>query len=237
MASHLAKTPKTHRKSAESHNGCSLVYSQRKEAVENSGRAVSGGQPYLTADDVPDQVLSRFHVFIRKTETCWLWTAGVDADGYGQLARPHRSPIKAHRLAWVLARGPIRSSQHVLHRCDVRNCVNPAHLFLGNQDANMKDAAAKGRLHTARPNMRRLSDEVVQAILGAPQFRGIVVQLAKRFGVSKAYVSALRSGARQRLPLGQPVLQVRGGLQPSGAGVLDGSNQALEVSDALRIGG
>jgi hypothetical protein len=34
----------------------------------------------------------------------------------------------------------------VLHRCDVKACVRPDHLFLGNQSDNLSDAALKGRL-------------------------------------------------------------------------------------------
>lgn len=84
------------------------------------------------------------------TPTCWLWDGALDAYGYGQIAVPRSSPqrnIKTHRLAWTLVHGPVPHDKHVLHHCDVRNCVNPDHLFLGDQAANMKDAAAKGRLH------------------------------------------------------------------------------------------
>jgi hypothetical protein len=84
---------------------------------------------------------------VHRTGTCWLWTAGLDAYGYGQIHRPRQTPIKVHRASWMLVHGRVDANQHVLHHCDVRNCVNPAHLFLGDQAANMRDAAAKGRLN------------------------------------------------------------------------------------------
>jgi DNA invertase Pin-like site-specific DNA recombinase len=38
----------------------------------------------------------------------------------------------------------------VLHRCDVRACCNPHHLFIGTQQDNIRDAAEKGRLSGSR---------------------------------------------------------------------------------------
>lgn len=77
---------------------------------------------------------------------CWLWTAST-SHGYGAfgMSRPRRI-VRAHRVSWELAHGPIPSGMSVLHSCDVRNCVNPKHLWLGTQADNLRDAAAKGRL-------------------------------------------------------------------------------------------
>src|SRR5690348_11100206 len=72
----------------------------------------------------------------------WLWRGGIDRLGYGTTKGKHP---KAHRLAWELFNGPIPDGMNVLHKCDVRNCVNPDHLFIGTQLDNMRDMVSKGR--------------------------------------------------------------------------------------------
>lgn len=78
--------------------------------------------------------------------SCWEWM-GRKSRGYGSLTRktPHGTFIRAHRYAWYLANGPIPDGMVICHKCDNPGCVNPAHLFIGTQDQNNKDRAAKGR--------------------------------------------------------------------------------------------
>ena len=81
---------------------------------------------------------------------CWLWLGAVDSCGYGSVhrsfgARGTGKSFGAHRLAYEEANGPIPTAKHVLHRCDVPSCINPAHLFLGTHRDNMRDAATKGK--------------------------------------------------------------------------------------------
>ena len=53
---------------------------------------------------------------------CIIFPGYKDALGYG--AKRYRGRVeKAHRVAWMEARGPIPEGMHVLHRCDVRACV------------------------------------------------------------------------------------------------------------------
>ena len=75
---------------------------------------------------------------------CWLWTGPIGTRGYGQLDVACKTHA-AHRLSWLVYRGEIPAEMHVLHKCDNRLCINPDHLFLGDQNTNMKDMKSKGR--------------------------------------------------------------------------------------------
>ena len=73
---------------------------------------------------------SRFWSKVRKTETCWLWTAGLDdvpGKGYGQFYLNGKK-VKAHRLAYEMLVGAIPTGLFIDHLCRNRSCVNPEHL-------------------------------------------------------------------------------------------------------------
>lgn len=71
---------------------------------------------------------------------CWYWIGCLDQLGYG-----HVGYKRAHRWSWELHNGEIPKGMNVLHKCDVRSCVNPDHLFLGTQKDNVLDMIKKGR--------------------------------------------------------------------------------------------
>lgn len=50
-----------------------------------------------------------------------------------------------HRAAYSAFVGEIPVGAHVLHKCDVRNCINPNHLFLGSNLDNVADRVTKKR--------------------------------------------------------------------------------------------
>lgn len=56
--------------------------------------------------------------------------------------------IGAHRMAWLLTHG--ETEEWVLHRCDNPPCCNPAHLYLGDHEQNMRDMGKRKRSRSAK---------------------------------------------------------------------------------------
>ena len=98
----------------------------------------------------------RFWRKVQKSERpgeCWLWAGNIAWNGYGHVGAERERKIRtAHRVAWELVNGKIPEEMCVCHRCDVRHCVNPEHLFLATQSENLKDMYRKGR--NRNPPMR-----------------------------------------------------------------------------------
>jgi len=135
---------------------------------------------------------------------CWLWVGHIaKKTGYGQLRLSHETSeraVGAHRAAYALLKGPVPDSMHVCHKCDVRSCVNPDHLFLGTQADNLADASRKGRLNWTAPRPRargerhhaaKLNETIVRAIRISTE-RGAI--LAARYGINNTTVSKIRRG-------------------------------------------
>ncbi|HEY0170441.1 MAG TPA: HNH endonuclease [Pyrinomonadaceae bacterium] len=129
---------------------------------------------------------------------CWLWTGFIGENGYGVFGLKGKT-YKAHRVSYFIEHGRIDNDRLVLHRCDVRDCVNPTHLFLGTPKDNSQDAVRKGRntkLCGEQNGKAKLTRADVLAIRRLCK-RGVYQKtVAKRFGVSEATVSYVVHGGR-----------------------------------------
>lgn len=128
---------------------------------------------------------------------CWYWVGFVDPLGYGITGNRKRyGDTRAHRAAWRIFNGDIPAGLKVCHRCDVRRCVNPEHLFLGTQRENVHDMMNKGRARMGTPQpgelnaMARLTVETVEQIRREYAAGGISQKaLAEKFGVTAMTVN------------------------------------------------
>lgn len=118
--------------------------------------------------------------------------------GYGTFYVDDKS-IKAHRMAWLLARGPIPDGMYVCHECDNPPCVNPWHLFVGTPADNMRDMDNKGRrvgvYNTGtRHHNAKLTAEQVEDIRREHAGGLTQVALARRYGVHPETISNICLG-------------------------------------------
>jgi len=163
----------------------------------------------LTPSDI-----ARFWSYIPdRTDGCWLWTSVPNQNGYGRFSfggvGGHN--VLAHRVSYFIHYGEIPDGLFVCHKCDVRLCVNPEHLFIGTQKDNLRDAIAKGRLKMGRDhgsNVRpetvprgvnhwsaKLTEEQVRAIRSEYVPRKVTcAKLAAKYGINNAHVSHIVRG-------------------------------------------
>lgn len=158
----------------------------------------------------PAPIADRFWAKVERGDpaACWLWTASLNATGYGQIGsgrgahatRERVRPLLAHRVSWELHHGePPPDNLCVCHRCDNPRCVNPGHLFLGTMGDNMRDKVAKGR---ARSGALRGEDHG-NAVLTQAQADSIRARIAagekkidlrREFGVSRNTIRRVAGG-------------------------------------------
>lgn len=95
----------------------------------------------------------RFFAKVKKTPTCWYWTAGIRGgnNGYGH-ANYYGKAMGAHCASYLIHNGEnsIPKGMLVRHTCDNRRCVNPDHLVLGTYQDNAEDRMLRNRSNAAR---------------------------------------------------------------------------------------
>ena len=152
-------------------------------------------------DPTPKQI-AKFWSKVNKTSTCWVWTRGKIAFGYGRVRFGTGKGLLylAHRVSYTLTYGPIPRDLYVCHRCDNPPCVNPEHMFLGTARDNALDSVSKGRFNgwggakkgSSQPYAKLTEDDVRQ--IRVLRSHGLTYrEIAKRFGVSiSAIVNIIR---------------------------------------------
>ena len=130
---------------------------------------------------------------------CWLWQGPPTNSGYGRFQIGGKGSLHwgAHRFAFNDTNGFL--PEVVMHTCDNRICVNPAHLRAGTHKENTQDMIAKGR----RPRIvaegernpgSKLNPESVRAIRALEGSGLSANKVSKQFGVGHKVILAVWRG-------------------------------------------
>lgn len=100
-------------------------------------------QKYKTPGEAVEFLLSN----ARWQGECLISHLKPNAKGYVPIGIGGRGGIKwrAHRLVYAVKIRAVPAELMVLHSCDNRACINPAHLFVGTARDNTQDMMKKGR--------------------------------------------------------------------------------------------
>lgn len=149
-----------------------------------------------------DEVRFWSHVAIGSDNSCWLWRSTKSKTGYGvirvgSLTDGTRRNVLAHRFICELAYSKqLLPGWQALHKCDVKGCVNPQHLYVGTHQQNMTDAKERHLMRTSprpgasNPNAKLQLSEA-QAIKSSNERSSI---LANRYGVSRTHIWHIKTG-------------------------------------------
>jgi len=114
----------------------------------------------------------------------------------------NKTNMGAHRASWIVHYGDIPDKLFVCHKCDVPNCINPDHLFLGTAKDNVQDMISKSR-NAPSAFIGRNGEKNSQAKLNIKQVIEIKEMLNKKvsfskianlFNVSKSTIGAIKYG-------------------------------------------
>lgn len=130
---------------------------------------------------------------------CWLWLGHLTGGGYAQFSVGQKQ-FPAHKFSWMMAHGPVKDGKLIRHRCDVRHCVNPAHLIPGSQLENMRDMISRGRARPSRGEKNggaKLTNDQAVSIKKEYQLTSATqTDLGKRYGVSRRAIGMIVLGQR-----------------------------------------
>lgn len=132
---------------------------------------------------------------------CWLYK-GV-GDRYGAVNLSKGKNQLAHRFSYIHFKGPIPPGLFICHKCDVRGCVNPDHLYAGTHEDNTRDIVDRKRFGRRIPTLpkvvRSRANRYKQRFLTSAERKQMVEEylagkytqqeLAKRYHLTQSTVS------------------------------------------------
>lgn len=152
-----------------------------------------------TLAGILDFVIPRIKV---SEKGCWEWQKYKDKSGYGNTTICG-NVYRIHRLVYFACNdfNLCDSKVFICHRCDNRICCNPAHLFIGNAEINMRDASLKDRLRWGINSPRcKFETDRVREIFELFNSGMRRLEIAKKLGMSSTNVNMIlrkRSRARE----------------------------------------
>jgi hypothetical protein len=159
---------------------CGCGQKTKPYAFTAQARGVIKGQParYLVGHAAREATRLKTR-WIEDESGCWIWQGARIWSGYGKYKNRG-----AHRAVYEELVGPVHEGKQLDHVCQVRACVNPAHLRVVTPAENTRQRSSMKLTATDVAEIRRLAGSMTHRAIG------------EQFGVGQAHISRILKGER-----------------------------------------
>jgi hypothetical protein len=173
-----------------------ILLNQKKRAGEAVQRrpstdlnAWSASMAKHVLPELTPELEARFWDYVdrRGPGECWPSKKYLRSNGYSYMQAPSEGRNRdfgLHIIALVVSGNSVQG-MHALHKCDNKNCYNPAHLEWGTHKENMRQCFERhvfkrNPVQGVQNKFALLTDDKVREIRASTEATGV---LAKRYGV------------------------------------------------------
>ncbi len=143
-----------------------------------------------------EQLRRVFEKNVIRKDGCWGWKGALHHTGYAVIQWDGKQ-IGAHQASMIIRKGSFDTNMWVLHKCDVKPCTNPAHLYIGTPQQNSQDREDRNRRLILRgmnhPNSV-LTERKVKNIKVLLQNGLSVLKIAKKYKCGNGTIDAIKRG-------------------------------------------
>ncbi len=134
-------------------------------------------------------------VWKRRPGQCWPWLAHRDKAGYARIwVDKETGSVLAHTVLYQLMYGDVPEDKMVMTCPILKDCMNPAHIGLGNAGDVADRVLLRRKRQRIKPrHVNKVTDEQVRQIYLSDED---INSVAERFGISKSHVVNIRAGRR-----------------------------------------
>jgi hypothetical protein len=126
-----------------------------------------------------------------------LWIGACGSSGYPQLTvkdpvTKRAKSLRVHRYVCEQEHGN-GGDLNALHKCDVKICINPQHLYFGTQKQNVIDAYARNRMPSRLGEMSKTNKLTWADVREIRTSKCSNSVLARKYGVTRSRISDVRT--------------------------------------------
>jgi hypothetical protein len=100
--------------------------------------------------------------------------------------------LSTHVLSWQITNGEIPAGKQINHKCHNRACIDPDHLYVGDQSQNMADMRLAGRERRAHGNEIATAKLTKEGAISIRASEKSSAALAREYCVSESLIRAVK---------------------------------------------